>query len=53
MGLKNEFMWILSREPTLDSEVKDHIMEVIKRELPGYDLDNLELTPQTSCSYDA
>lgn len=45
-GYKMEYLWILSRHPTIKKETLKEVFENLKQELPDYDLDNLQKTKQ-------
>ena len=49
---KNEYVWILSRTPTLDSSILANVHSILQSKVPSYELSNFYTTNQGSqCVY--
>ena len=48
----NTSVWILSREPELDSGILSHLEDVITQKMPNFDLTSIQMTKQGGdCTY--
>lgn len=47
--IREEFVWIMSRTPTLAEQDLKDAKDALTKQYPNFDMSHLELVPQDSC----